>query len=326
MKVDKIFIFFGLILVFTIFSWISSCTHKTDLENIPELCFEKDVLPVFLNSCAISGCHNGTGESGLRLTGYVPISHAVDPGKPYSSMIYKAIIATTGENKMPPDQPLSLEKRIMIRLWIEQGARLTTCSDTSGQGSGYVNPLACFSRDILPVLVSKCATSGCHDQVTHREGYVFSSYSSTMTAVTPGNLPDSKLYEVIRYASGEGKMPPAGNPQLTSAEIDSIAAWIGYGALDQYCGESCDTVNPVTFSGVIWPIMQSSCMGCHSGSSPSGGIVLANYTNVAAAASNGSLINSLKGNGVTKMPLGSSFTACRIRQFEIWVNNGYLNN
>ncbi|MCU0462134.1 MAG: hypothetical protein MUF36_08990 [Bacteroidales bacterium] len=326
MKVDKTLIFLGIVLILTIFSWISSCTHKPDIGNIPEVCFEKDVLQIFQNSCAISGCHDGSGESDLRLTSYVPISHAVEPGKPYSSEVYKAIISTTGENKMPPDQPLSLENRTLIRLWIEQGAALTTCPDTTGQNNDYINLLACFSRDILPVLVSRCATSGCHDQISHREGYVFTSYSSVMTAVTPGNPSDSKLYEVIKSAAGEDKMPPAGSPQLTTAEIDSIFAWISYGAPNEYCGETCDTVNPVTFSGIIWPVMQSSCTGCHSGASPSGGISLANYTNVASSAANGSLMNSLKGIGVTKMPLGGSFSDCRIRQFEIWVNNGYLNN
>jgi hypothetical protein len=326
MKSDKNLLLPGLILFISIFSWVSSCTHEPDLSNIPEVCFEKDVLPIFLNSCAISGCHDGTGESDLRLTSYVPISHGVEPGKPNSSKIYKAITSTFGENRMPPDRPLSIENRTLIRLWIEQGAGLTTCPDTSGQGSGYVNPLACFSRDILPVLNSKCATSGCHDQLTHREGYIFSSYSTTMTAVSPGNPNDSKLYEVIKYQSGEEKMPPSGSPQLTTAEIDSIAAWISYGALDQFCGEVCDTINPVTFNGTIWPIMQSSCTGCHSGASPQGGVSLASYSNVAAAAANGSLMNSLKGYGVTKMPLGGSFSICRIRQFEIWINNGYLNN
>lgn len=326
MKIDKILLSLGLILIFTILSWTTSCVHNANIDNIPEICFERDVLPVFQNSCAISGCHDGSGESDLRLTSYVPISHAVDPGKPYSSKIYKSIIATSGENKMPPDNPLSLENRTIIRLWIEQGAGLTTCPDTTGQGNGYVNPLACFSRDILPVLISKCATSGCHDQVTHKEGYVFSSYSSTMTAVTPGNPAGSKLYKVIKNASGEEKMPPAGKAQLTTAEIDSIAAWINYGALNQYCGETCDTINQVTFSGTIWSIIQTSCTGCHSGASPSGGVALANYSNVAARAASGSLINSLYGTGVTKMPLGGSFSACRIRQFEIWINHGYLNN
>jgi hypothetical protein len=324
MKVNKTYLLPGLIFFFVISFWFSSCRHNADLYNLPEVCFEKDVLPIFQNNCAISGCHNGSGESGLVLNNYVSISHTVVPGKPYSSQAYKTIISTSGDKRMPPSGPLTLENRTIIRVWIEQGARLTTCSDTSGQNNGNVNPHACFSRDILPVLNSKCATSGCHDQISHQGEYVFSSYSSTMMAVVPGNLSESKLYEVI--TGGEEKMPPAGKTQLTSAEIDSIAAWISYGALDQSCGETCDTINPITFSGTIWPVMQTSCTGCHSGASPSGGIALANYANVSAAAANGSLINSLKGNGVTKMPRGGSFSVCRIRQFEIWVSNGHLNN
>lgn len=218
MKIDKVYLFLALIFIFTTASWVTSCTHNANIDNLPLICFERDVLPIFQNNCAISGCHNGTGESGLILNSYVPISHAVEPGKPYSSRIYNSIIATSGENVMPPNQPLSKDNRTIIRLWIEQGA------------------------------------------------------------------------------------------------------------LNQYCAETCDTINPVTFAGIIWPVMQTSCTGCHSGASPSGGIALANYSNVAAAAANGSLLNSLKGTGVTKMPYGGSFSACRIRQFEIWINNGYLNN
>jgi len=187
-------------------------------------------------------------------------------------------------------------------------------------------PEICFERDVLPVLTSRCASSGCHDAVSHKEGYVFSSYSTIITAVKPGNPASSKLYQVIKLESGEDKMPPAGRPQLTTAEIDSIAAWITKGALDLYCGEVCDTLNPVTFSKIIWPAVQTSCTGCHSGSSPGGGVLLANFSNVATTASSGMLIKSLRGTGVTKMPLGGSFSACRIRQFEIWVKNGYPNN
>ena len=111
MKTDKVFLFLGLILVFTVSSWISSCTHKADLGEIGEVCFERDVLPIFQNSCSMAGCHNGSGESDLILTSFVPISHAVEPGRPYSSEIYKAIIATSGENQMPPGNPLSKENR-----------------------------------------------------------------------------------------------------------------------------------------------------------------------------------------------------------------------
>lgn len=329
-KTDRVLFIPVMILIITLYSWISSCTHQADIDNLAGVCFERDVLPVFRNSCAISGCHDGTGESDLNLGSYVPISHAVEPGKPYSSEIYKAIIATSGENKMPPDKPLSLYNRTLIRIWIEQGANLTTCVDTTQQGNGtgndYYNPRACFTRDIFPVLLSRCATSGCHDAVSHREGYVFASYSTTLQAVTPGSASDSKLYDVIKTAAGEDKMPPQGTPQLSLAEIDSIAAWIGYGALNENCGEACDTLNPVTFSGVIWPVMQASCTGCHSGSSPSGGVNLSNYTTVSSVAASGLLLNSLYGTGVSRMPPGNPFSACRIRQFEIWINNGYLNN
>ena len=66
-----------------------------------------------------------------------------------------------------------------------------------------MNPVACFTRDILPVLNSKCGIAGCHDPITHEEGYVFTSYTTTMEAVNPGNPSNSKLYEVIKFETGK---------------------------------------------------------------------------------------------------------------------------
>lgn len=315
------------ILIVTAIGWNSACTHSADISDLPEVCFEKEVLPVFQNSCAIAGCHDGNGESDLVLNNYLDISHAVIPGRPFDSEVYKAIIATRGENKMPPDQPLSLENRTIIRLWIEQGALLTICPDPDGNGGNpNINPRACFTRDILPVLVSRCASAGCHDAVTHAEGYIFTSYSTSMIAVVPGNPGESKLYEVITKTSGENMMPPAGSAQLTLAEKDSIRKWISYGALNEECGEVCDTINTVTFSGTIWPVIRTSCLGCHSGVSPSGNTDLGSYATISVPASNGLLIQSLRGAGVPRMPPAGVFSVCRIRQFEIWVSNGFPNN
>lgn len=317
-----------LILWISVPTLIFSCRHNADISEIPEVCFEGDVLPVFKINCAIAGCHNTTGETELKLDNYLDISNAVSPGKPYSSSVYKAITATSGENKMPPDRPLSLENRTLIRIWIEQGAKPTACPDTSGNNGGgsYVNPRACFTRDILPVLVSRCGSTGCHDAATHREGYNFTSYSTTLSAVRPWNPAGSKLFEAITDDNSGDRMPPAGMPQLTAAEIDSIGKWISYGALNENCGESCDTINPVTFSGVIWPVIQSTCTGCHSGPSPSGNVPLMSYSNISAIASNGILLKALNGDGVPKMPPSGSVSSCKKRQFEIWVNNGFQNN
>ena len=129
MKPDKIYLSIALLILFTISSWITSCTHKTDISGLPEVCFFRDVLPIYANNCAISDCHDGNGrESGRALNNYADIRNTVAPGDPNGSRSYQAIIKTWGENRMPPSQPLSLENRTLIRVWIEQGANPTTCT------------------------------------------------------------------------------------------------------------------------------------------------------------------------------------------------------
>lgn len=138
MKPDKIYLSLSLLIIITTISWITSCTHEANIADIPEICFEGDVLPIFTNSCAISGCHSGGGgrESRMALNNYADISQGVVPGNPNASRLYQTIIATWGENMMPPRQPLSLENRTIIRLWIEQGAGLTVCPGNISAAGG----------------------------------------------------------------------------------------------------------------------------------------------------------------------------------------------
>ncbi len=332
MKSDKIYLALFFIIIFTSLSWIVSCTHKVDISGFTEVCFTRDVLPIFQNNCAISHCHEGGRE--LSFSDYAGISRNVVAGDPNGSRLYKVITETWGFNRMPPKQPLSKANRTTIMLWILQGATNATCtvpSDTTGTGTGTGTgdagvKRACFTRDILPVLVSRCGIASCHDAITHKSGYNFTSFSGVMATVTAGSPSGSRLYRTITNTSGEDKMPPSSKSQLTAAEIDSIGKWIGYGALNETCTVPCDTVNTVTFAGQIWPMVQSTCMGCHSGSSPSGGISLNSYANVASIASAGTLVNAINGAGVAKMPPSGALTTCQKREIAIWVNNGYLNN
>lgn len=59
MKPDKIYLSLALLIILTTISWITSCTHEAIIADIPEICFEGDVLPIFSNSCAISGLISG---------------------------------------------------------------------------------------------------------------------------------------------------------------------------------------------------------------------------------------------------------------------------
>ena len=113
MKPDKIFLSLAFVIILTTISWITSCTHKTDISNIPEICF-KDVNTIIrtqLFYAIISGCHDGSGESFPLLT-YQDIHNAVVPHNADNSPLYKAIISVRGENKMPPDKPISRGKQV----------------------------------------------------------------------------------------------------------------------------------------------------------------------------------------------------------------------
>jgi hypothetical protein len=96
-------------------------------------------------------------------------------------------------------------------------------------------------------------------------------------------------------------------------------------ALYPSLNSSCDTTN-VTFTATIVPILNGNCTSCHSGSVPSGGILLTSYSVVQPYVANGTLMNALTGTGVPKMPPSGALTDCRINQFRIWIKNGSLNN
>jgi hypothetical protein len=319
-----------------------SCSHEgADASLLPEICFERQVLPVFQNSCAISGCHDGTGEEApYILNSYDGILKAVVPGDPMASRAYTALSAIWSERMMPPGQPLSLENRTLIRVWIEQGTKNTTCPDTSiippdtadnppdtTITEPYSNPRACFERDIQPILIASCAFSGCHDKTTHREGYNFSDYTSTLNAVKPGNPGQSILYQIISETNSEDRMPPPPYQSLPSAQKDSIYNWIAYGALNEVCESGCDTLAPVTYADFVWPVIYQSCRSCHSGTNPSKGVSLTTWAQVNAVAVSGKLMGVLRAvSPYPQMPPGGALSDCTVKKINLWVEAGAANN
>jgi len=122
---------FGFTLVFLL---INSCKQEgIPADQFEPICFTGQVLPIFQNSCATSGCHDSRGEGGYVFTDYSNIMKAVTPGDADKSKAYQAITSTF--ELMPPANPLSTEKRTIIRLWIEQGAQETTCATTKFAGT-----------------------------------------------------------------------------------------------------------------------------------------------------------------------------------------------
>jgi hypothetical protein len=96
-------------------------------------------------------------------------------------------------------------------------------------------------------------------------------------------------------------------------------------ALYPSLNSSCDTTN-VTYSGTIAPILNNSCLTCHSVAATGGSIVLTSYADVVANAPR--ITGSIKQlSGFSAMPKNSGkLKSCSINQWDIWVRNGMPNN
>jgi len=207
--------------------------------------------------------------------------------------------------------------------------------DTTGQDTTIIkcdSNLVYFEQEVLPLIVSNCAKSGCHDAITHEEGYNLTSYANIMSSgiVRPNRPDNSKMIKVLTEEDGDDAMPPYPNQKLTNEQINLLIKWINQGAKDTSCVETvvtCSTTN-VSYSGFIAPLFTTFCSGCHSGGNPSGGILLNSYNGVKAVAQNGRLIGAISwNNGFQRMPQGGNqLTDCSIAKIQAWINDGMQNN
>lgn len=184
----------------------------------------------------------------------------------------------------------------------------------------------CFESSVLPIFISSCAKSGCHDAISHKEGFILDSYTNIIRrGISPGNAAGSKLYNVL-FESGEDRMPPEG--PLSQAQKDLIKDWINQGAANTVnCDCNCDATK-FTYSAIIKPLLDVNCVGCHKPSSLGGGIDLSTYNAVKAQVTNGKLVGSVtQATGFSPMPKGGKkLSDCQITQIKNWINAGALNN
>lgn len=183
----------------------------------------------------------------------------------------------------------------------------------------------CFESSVLPIFVSSCARSGCHDLSSHEEGYILNSYSNIMRkGIIPGSATSSKLYKVL-FESGEDRMPPDGS--LTQAQKDSIKLWINQGAKNTTdCNCFCDETQ-FTYANIIQPMINTNCVGCHKPGSLGGNIDLSTYAKIKIQADNGKLVGSVThAVGYQAMPQGGKLESCQISQIMQWIDAGAQNN
>lgn len=206
----------------------------------------------------------------------------------------------------------------------DDSTEIDTTDHSGGGDTTKIDSTVCFSRDVLPILISNCAMSGCHDEASHEDGVVLTTYAYVMRNVTPGSLGRSELYEVITEKDPDDIMPPPPG-KLTTEQINTIARWIKEGATNRDCSNetACDTTN-VTYTATIAPLLTTWCVGCHGATNPSAGIDLTNRAVVEAQARSGALVGTITHTaGFAKMPpSGPKMDDCSILKVKTWVAGG----
>ncbi|TNE68493.1 MAG: hypothetical protein EP344_01255 [Bacteroidetes bacterium] len=182
-----------------------------------------------------------------------------------------------------------------------------------------------FESQVLPLLISQCARSGCHDAQSHKEGVILIDYQTVINTgeVRPFKPDNSELYKVIVSTNPGKRMPEPPNAPLTAEQKALIRKWIEQGALNNSCNENyggCDTTG-VTYTNFVSPLLATYCVGCHSGTNPSGNLRLTNYTEVTASAQSGKLFGAIAHEqGYVAMPQGgAALSPCFVNKIQSWV-------
>ena len=308
--------------------------------------FEKSILPIVQANCL--SCHSTASNSGgIDLSTYDKILPYIKNGKFYGSIMH-----LTGYQPMPSSNTqLSKCDLTTIKKWLIGSYPAGTVNVDLNPKNPYnpviassaptstitvpVTNIICspdtvyFKQSILPLMLSSCAMSGCHDAISRREGVQLTDYTNIMKIVRAGDPANSSLYRSIS-GGGESRMPPPPAKPFDATTLALVAKWIKQGAKNNSCDASavnCVTTN-MSYAATVAPILKQNCTGCHSGNSPSGSIDLSSYTNVTKYISNGKLYGSIAhSTGFIPMPSASaSLSACEISQIKSWIDAGSKNN
>ncbi len=294
------------------------------------------------------------------------IANTIDKaGRLYSSGKYKSaadkintahqqilsIAATAGEDLMEllADEHTRLKKAHEL-LSDKEDVQLVALAELPEPMSASTGTIS-FSKDIAPVLVSKCGR--CHVSQNRGE-FSAANYDSLMSSlhVSVGRPDTSRIVEII----AAGDMPP--NGKVPKKDMEKLKNWIRQGAkfdginpemslndlVDSVMGNSpnggrLQPTKPrgnetVSFELDVAPILIDSCTGCHINTRRlRGNLNMDNFARLLRGGDSGNLIvpgkpkaslliERLKGIDSEVMPPKRKLSDKKIKIIETWIKEG----
>lgn len=187
------------------------------------VCFERDVLPIFIGNC--SKCHgNEMQQEGYNFTTYEGIFEGFEDDDEDENEILEKITEEDDDDRMPPppNPRLTSAQISMIRKWIEQGALNTKCStQTDPNACDTIN--VSYVNFVKETIQNNCI--GCHASASGFNNNVSLADHASVSAIANDN---GRLLRAIDH-SGQFKMPKGG-VKLDDCSIAKIRSWINQGA------------------------------------------------------------------------------------------------
>lgn len=207
----------ALLFILTALTINNSCRRD---KHIPNICFDKDILPIFVNKCSNSGCHSANAKEGLAmLTTYDEIMKGVVPYHANKSEVFTEI---KGKNPtMPPasSPQLTLKEIDLIKSWINFGAPQTICGSSTLTSTCDTTTNNTYDGKIKAIMETNC--TGCHF-TGNGTGHTLDTYNGVKASVNTG-----KLVLAIKHLGS--KPMPQSLPKLNDCTIAKIEKWISVG-------------------------------------------------------------------------------------------------
>lgn len=185
-----------------------------------EVCFQRNILPIFVNNCAMTGCHDATTRAeGYALYDYTHIiSKGIVKNNANSSKVYTE--CAKGSMPQSPYAALTGLQLRMLKKWIDEGAVNDTTCFTACDTTKYT-----YSATISSLLSTNC--TGCHSTASAASsggGIILDTYTQAKVYAMNG-----KLLGSVQHAAGYSAMPKS-VAKLEDCKITQIRRWVAAGA------------------------------------------------------------------------------------------------
>lgn len=181
------------------------------------VCFNSEVLPLYVSYCGSAGCHNETSHrEGVITTNYGYIMNGIRSKNPGSSKYYTII-----GNGMPPrsSPQMTAANTATILKWINQGALNTSCINTCDTTKyGYVNA-------VQTILADNCG--GCHGTKPGSANVYLGDYASAKAYITANKTLFLNAINHSTTLTAAQRMPPSA--KMIDCKITQIQKWIDKG-------------------------------------------------------------------------------------------------